>query len=144
MRRVHGPGLTLQRMLQAQAEGALPDPPDEFRETLVLHGPAMFMEVREEVSVRHDALLGALRAAVEAGLPEGCVVELETVVLGEHFEAASACSSHEGDAGRGVNLTQVKAKPNQPAVCVSMTMTFHKGPSKGYRLVTDFPPINGE
>ena len=44
VRRVSGPGLTLQEMLQAQAEDALLDPPDELRETLVLHGPAMFME----------------------------------------------------------------------------------------------------
>ena len=44
VRRVSGPGLTLQGMLQAQAENALSDPRDEFCETLVSHRPAMFME----------------------------------------------------------------------------------------------------
>ena len=39
-----GTGLTLQGMLQAQAEDALSDPPDEVCETLVSHGPAMLME----------------------------------------------------------------------------------------------------
>ena len=44
LRMVSVPGLTLQGMLQAQAEDALPDPPEEFHETLVSHGPAMFMK----------------------------------------------------------------------------------------------------
>ena len=82
VRRVSGPGLTLQGMLQAQAEDALPDPPDELFETLVSHGPSMFMEAGKEVAARREALVGALRTAVEVGLPEGCVVELEKIVLG--------------------------------------------------------------
>ena len=64
-------------MLQAQAEDALPDPLDEFYETLVSHGPAIFVEAREEMAARREALMGALRVAVEVGLPEGCVAELE-------------------------------------------------------------------
>ena len=85
--RVSAPGLTLQGMLQAQAEDALPDPQDEFCETLVSHGPAMLMETGEEVAARREALVGTLRAAVEVGLPEGCVAELEEIMLGECFDA---------------------------------------------------------
>ena len=87
MRVVSGPGLTLQGMLQAQAEDALPDPPDEFCETPVSHGLTMFMEAGEEVAARREALVGALRVAVEVGLPKGCVAELEEIVLGECFDA---------------------------------------------------------
>ena len=46
VRRLSGPGLTLQGMLQAQAEDALPDPADGFCETLVSYSPVMFMEAR--------------------------------------------------------------------------------------------------
>ena len=59
-------------MLQAQAQDALPDPPDEFCKTLVSHGPAMFVEAGEEVTATREALEGALRIPVEVGLPEGC------------------------------------------------------------------------
>ena len=59
LRNVSGPGLTLQGTLQAQVEDGLPDPPDEFCEMLVSHGSAMFMEAREEVPVRREALMGA-------------------------------------------------------------------------------------
>ena len=83
LRRVSGLGLTLQGMLQAQAEDALLDPPDKFCETLVSHGPAMFMEVGEGVAARCKALVGCLRVAVEVGLPKGRVEELEEIVLGE-------------------------------------------------------------
>ena len=71
MGRLSGLGLTLKGMLQAQVEDALPDPPDEFCETLVSHGPAMFMEAGEEVAVKHEALVGVLRVAVEVGLQRG-------------------------------------------------------------------------
>ena len=87
VRRLSGPGLTLKGMLQAQVEDALPDLPDKFCETLVSHGPAMFMEAGEEVAARREDLVGALRVAVEVGLPEGCVAELEEIVLGECFDA---------------------------------------------------------
>ena len=58
-------------MLQTQAEDALPDPPNEFCETLVSHGPAMFMEAGKEVAARREALVDAFRVAVKVGLPEG-------------------------------------------------------------------------
>ena len=117
--RVSGPGLTLQGMLQAQAEDALPDPPDEFYETIVSHGPAMFMETGEEVAARREALACALRVAVEVGLPEGCMAELEEIVLGECFNAFRRAFTGEPPAcvapmrvtlKQGADLTQVKAK----------------------------------
>ena len=47
----------------------------------------MFMEAGKKVAARREALVGALRAAVEVGLPEMCAVELEEIVLGECFDA---------------------------------------------------------
>ena len=107
-------------MLQAQAEDALPDPPDGFCETLVSPGPAMFMEAGEEVAARLEALVGVLRVAVEAGLPEGCVAELEEIVLGECFDAFRRALTGETPASvapmrvtlkQGTDLSQVKTKP---------------------------------
>ena len=179
VRRLSGPGLTLKGMLQAQVEDALPDPPDKFCETLVSHGPAMFMEAGDEVAARREALVGALRVAVEVGLPEGCVAELEEIVLGECFDAFRRALTGETPARvapmrvtlkQGADLSQVKAKPrvyppeksawlkehfemlcetgmvypNPQAICASVAMAFPKGPGKGYRLVADFSPINGQ
>ena len=119
VRRVSGPGLILQGMLQAQAEDALPDPPDEFCEMLVSHGPAMFMKAGEEVAARREVLVGALRMAVEVGLPEGCVAELEEIVLLECFDAFRRALTGETSARvapmrvtlkQGADLSQVKAK----------------------------------
>lgn len=87
VRRVSGPGLTLQGILQAQAEDALPDLPDGLLETLLSRGPGMFKEATEEVAARREALVGALRAAEETELPEGCVVELGEIAVGECFDA---------------------------------------------------------
>ena len=120
LRRVSGPGLTLQGMWQAQVEDVLPDPPNEPCETLVSHGPAIFMEAGKEVAARPEALVRALRLAVEVGLPVGCVVELEEIVLGECFDAFWRALTGETPARvapvrvrlkKGTNLTQVKAKP---------------------------------
>ena len=107
-------------MLQAQAEDALTDPPDEFCETLVSHGPAMSMEAGEEVAARREALVGALRVAVEVGLSGGCVAELEEIVLGECFDPFRGALTSETPAcvapmrvtlKQSADLSQVKAKP---------------------------------
>ena len=120
VRRLFGPGLTLKGMLQAQVEDALPDPPNEFCETLVSHGPAMFMEAGEELAARREALVSALRVAVDFGLPEGCVGDLEEIVLGECFDAFRRALTGERPARvvpmrvtlkQGADLLQVKAKP---------------------------------
>ena len=107
-------------MLQAHAEDALPDPPDEFCETLVSHSPSMLKEAGEEVAARREALVGALRVAVEVGLPKRCVAELEEIVLGECFDAFRRALTGETPAcvapmrvtlKQGADLSQVKAKP---------------------------------
>ena len=98
VRRLSGPGLTLQGMLQAQVEDALLGPPDEFCETLVSHGPAMFMETGEEVAARRKALVVALRVAVEVGLPKKCAAESDDIVLGECFDAFRRALSGETPA----------------------------------------------
>ena len=137
------------------------------------------MEAGEEVAARREALVGALRVAVEVGLPEGCVAELEEIVLGECFDAFRRALTGETPARvapmrvtlkQGADLSQVKAKPrvyppeksawlkehfellcetgmvypNPQAICASVAMAFPKGPGKGYRLVADFSPINGQ
>ena len=79
----------------------------------------MFMEAREEVAARREALVGTLRVAVEVGLPEGCVAELEEIVLGQCFDAFRRALTDETRARdphavvlkQGVDLTQGKAKP---------------------------------
>ena len=71
MRRVSGPGLILQGRLQAQVEDVFADPPDELCKTLVSHGPAMSMGAGEEVTARREALVGALRVAVQLGCQRG-------------------------------------------------------------------------
>lgn len=63
LRRVSELGLTLQRMLQSQAEDGFRDPP-EFRDVLVLYGPVVLKEVGEEVVARREALVGTLPALV--------------------------------------------------------------------------------
>ena len=103
-----GSGLTLQEMLQAQAEDASPDPQDKFCETLVSHGPAMFMEAGGEVVARHEALVDALHVAVEVGLPEGFMAELEGVVLGECFDAFRRALTDETPASVAPMLVKLK------------------------------------
>ena len=98
----------------------LPDPLDEFCETLASHGPAMLMQVGEEVTARREALAGALRVAVEVGLPKSCVAEKKEIVLEECFHAFWKTLAGETPARvalmrvtlkQGADLSQVKAKP---------------------------------
>ena len=135
LRGVSGPGLTLQGMLQTQAEDALPEPPDEHCETLVSHGPAMVMEAGEEVAARHEDLEVALRVTVEVGLPERCMTELEEIVLGECFDAFRRALTGETPARvaamrvtlkQGADLTQVDAKPRvyPPEKCACLKEHF--------------------
>lgn len=83
VRRVFGPGLTSQGMLQAQ----VPALPDKFHDNLISQGSVLLMKAGEELSARRDTLVDALGAAMEAGLPETYAEELEEIVLGECFDA---------------------------------------------------------
>ena len=78
------------------------------------------MEAGQEVTTRREALVGALRVAVEGGLPEGCMAEGEEIVLGECFDAFRRALTSETPAcvapmrvilKQGADLTQVNAKP---------------------------------
>ena len=80
----------------------------------------MFMEAGEEVAARREALVGASRVAAEVGLPEGCVAELDKIVLGECFDAFRRALTCETPARvapmqvtlkQGMDFSQVKAKP---------------------------------
>ena len=121
VRRVSGPGLTLQGMLQAQVEANLPEPPDEFCEALVSRGPAMFMEAGEEVAARREALEGALCAAVEAGLSERYVAELEEIVLGECFGAFRRALTGEPPARVEPMRVTLKQGADLSQVCLLYT-----------------------
>ena len=120
LRRMSGPGLTLQGMLQVQAEDALPDSPHELCETLISHGPATFMEAGEEVAARREALVGAFRVAMEVGLPEGCMADLEEIMTRGCFDAFRRVLTGKTPTRvapmrvmlkQGADLSQVKAKP---------------------------------
>ena len=80
----------------------------------------MYIEAREEVAARSEALVGVLRVAVEVELLEGCVAEHEEIALGECFDAFRRALTSETPVRvvpmrvtlkQGVDLTQVKAKP---------------------------------
>ena len=80
----------------------------------------MFMEAGEEVTARCEALVGALRVAVEVGLPEGYVAELDEIVLGKCFDPFRRAFTGETPTHvtpkrvtlkQGADLQQVKAKP---------------------------------
>lgn len=61
----------------------LPDLSDEFRKTFVPYGPLMFLEDgREEAAKRK---LRWVPMTVEAGFPEGCMADMEEILLGECF-----------------------------------------------------------
>ena len=87
--------------------------------TRQMHGPAICMEAGEEVAARREAIVGALRVAVEVGLPENCVAELDEIVLEECFDAFRRALTGETPSRvapmrvtlqQGVDLTQVKVK----------------------------------
>ena len=76
-------------------------------------------EFEKEVAARREVLVGALRVAVEVGLPEGCVADLEEIVLEECLDAFRRALAGETPARlapmrvtrkQSADLTQVKAK----------------------------------
>ena len=78
----------------------------------------MFMEAREEVAARREALVGVMRVAVVVELLEGCVAELEEIALGECLDTWALTGETlvrvvpmRVTLKQGVDLTQVKTKP---------------------------------
>ena len=82
----------------------------------------MCITVGEEIKARREALIGALYAAVQAGLPEAYVLEVEEIVLGQCFRAFLRALTSEPPARvepmratlkQGADLSEVKANPRR-------------------------------
>ena len=78
--------VTMKGMQAAGKVAAAMEPRDEFVENMVVRGPAMFMEVGDEVIARQEALMTAKDAALEAGLPSDAETHLRDVLLGPLFD----------------------------------------------------------
>ena len=108
-------GISLRRvavtMKGMQASGkvaAAMEPRDDFIEDVVARGPAMFMEVGDEVITRLEALMAAVDAALEAGLPSDAETRLRDLLLGPLFDGFRRSLS--GDPPARVEPFQVKLK----------------------------------
>lgn len=55
-----------------------------FVEIILSHGPVIFIEIRKGMAATSKVLMVS---ASEAALPDGCVSELDEIVLGECFAA---------------------------------------------------------
>ena len=69
-------------MQAAGKVAAAMEPRDELVEDEVARGPVMFMEVSEEVIDRREALMAAVDAVLEAGLPFDAETRLRDLLLG--------------------------------------------------------------
>ena len=78
--------VTMKGMRTAGKVAAAMEPRDEFVEHVVARGPAMFMEVGDEVIARREALMAAVDAALEAGLPSDAKTRLRGLLLGPLFD----------------------------------------------------------
>ena len=112
--------VTMKGLQAAGKVAAAMEPRDEFVEDVVARGPAMFMEVGDEVIARREALMAAVDAALEAGLPSDAETRLRDVLLGPLFDGFRRSLS--GDPPARVepfqvmlkvdaDLTKVKARP---------------------------------
>ena len=110
LRLMSGPTVTLAGMETARVEAGLQEPPDEVRDTLLSRGPTVFLEVREEIKARREALVGALHAAVQAGLPEAYVREMEEIVLGQCFGAFRRALTGEAAGAREIHACNAEAR----------------------------------
>ena len=117
-----GPTVTLAGRETARVEAGRQEPLHEFREMLLSRSPTMFMKVREEIKARREALVGALHAAVQVGLPEAYVHEVKERGLGQCFGAFRRALTGEPPARvepmlimlkQGADLSEVKAKPRR-------------------------------
>ena len=92
-----------------------------FRRALTGETPARVEPMR--VTLKHGADLSQVTA-------RSCVYSPDQGAwLKDHFELLCAAGM---------------VYPNPQAICASVAMAFPKGSIKGYRLVADFSPINGQ
>ena len=105
-----GPTVTLAGMEKARVEVGLQEPPNEFRETLLSRGSTMFMEVGEEIQAGREALVGALHAVVQAGLPEAYVREVEEIILGQFFLCLPPSAHGRAAGARGTHACNAEAR----------------------------------
>ena len=117
--------VTMKGMQAAGKVAAAMEPRDEFIEDVVVRGPAMFMEVGDEVIARREALMAAVDAALEAGLPSDAETRLLDLLLGPMFDGFRRSLS--GDPPARVEPFQVKLK-------VDADLTKLKARSRVYSL----------
>ena len=78
--------VTMKYMQAAGKVTAATEPRDEFVEDVVARGPAMFMEVGDEVIARREALMAAVDAALVAGMPSEAETRLRDLLIGPLFD----------------------------------------------------------
>ena len=100
--------VTMKGMQAADKVAAAMEPRDGFVEDVVARGPAIFMEVGDEVIARREALMAAVDAAREDGLPSDAETRLRALLLGALFDGFRRSLS--GDPLARVEPFQVKLK----------------------------------
>ena len=105
--------VTMKGMQAAGKVAAAIEPRDEFVGDVVAQGPAMFMEVGDEIIARREVLTAAVDAALEAGLPSDAETRLRNLLLGPLVDGFRRSLS--GDPPARVEPFQVKLKVD--AVC---------------------------
>ena len=100
--------VTMKGMQAAGKVAAATEPRDEFVEDVVARGPAMFMEVGGKVIARREALMAAVDAALEAGLPFDAKTRPCDLLLGPLFDVFRRLLS--GDPPARKEPFQVKVK----------------------------------
>ena len=101
--------VTMKGMQAASKVVTAMEPRDEFVEDVVARGPAVFMEVGGKVIARWKALMAAVYAALEAGLPSDAETHLlRDLLLGTLFDGFRRSLS--GDPPVKVEPFQVKLK----------------------------------
>ena len=81
--------VTMKGVHAAGKVAAAMEPRDDFVEDVVAQGPAMFMKFGDEVIVRREALMIAVEATMEVGLPSDADTRLRDLLLGPLFDGFS-------------------------------------------------------
>ena len=126
--------VTMKGMQAAGKVAAAMEPRDEFVEDVVARGPAMFMEVGDEVIARREALMAAVDAALEAGLPSDAETRLRDLLLGPLFDGFRRSLSRDPPAR--VEPFQVKLKVDADLTKVKARLRVHGWTSSLHNLPT--------